>query len=143
MPQVTAVEKRTATETVLTNLLASAQQPLLRPITQPLVMVIMASAPAVRLEVADTAGASVGRALSVHEWIPMGALSARTQCRCCHCGLVRQYDLSRDARVKYSKYEIVLFEGQLEATDVPACTPSGKRMPPAVGARSWDILSWV
>jgi hypothetical protein len=93
----------------------------------------------VRLDVVATVPGA--RALSLHEWIPMGALSDRTQCRCCHCGVVRRYDLSSDARVQYSKYTHLLSEGELETADIPACV--GPRMPLSVGARSWDMLSWV
>jgi hypothetical protein len=140
MPQANRVGERTGNDSALTELLGSSAQPLL--------MATAINGAAVRLDVGVPVATNAmvlphGRALSLHEWIPMGALSDRTECRCCHCGVVRRYDLSGDAWVRYSKYANLLSEGELETTDVPACAPAGSRMPQAVGARSWDMLSWV
>lgn len=133
MPHANRLGERTAEEVVLRDLLGGA--------TDPLLVVTATNGAAVRLEVATPV--ATGRALSLHEWIPMGALSDRTQCRCCHCGVVRSYDLSSDPRVSYWKYSELLCEGELETTEVPACAPAQSRMPLSVGARSWDMLSWI
>lgn len=137
MPQANRLGERLGNESALTHLLTS---PALSRTSQP-VLLAAVNGPSTRLDVATPVASA--RALSLHEWIPMGSLSDRTQCRCCHCGVVRRYDLSRDTRVEYSKYASLLSEGELETADVPACVPAGSRMPMAVGARCWDMLSWV
>ena len=79
--------------------------------------------------------------LALHEWIPMGHPTARTQCRCCHCGLVRTYEFASAPTVSYSRYGEVIVSGALQTADVPTCSPRQNPMPPSVGARSWDIVS--
>lgn len=133
MPHANRLGERTADEVALRDLLGGSADPLL--------VVASINGAAVRLEVATPVASS--RALSLHEWIPMGALLDRTQCRCCHCGVVRSYELTNDARVSYWKYSQLLSEGELETTEVPACAPAQSRMPLSVGARSWDMLSLV
>jgi hypothetical protein len=83
------------------------------------------------------------RGVAVHEWIPVGSLATRTQCRCCHCGVTRTYDLSSEPSVGYARYGETFVEGPMDATDAPECVAYGRRMPPVVGSRSWDILSWA
>jgi hypothetical protein len=148
MPQAHRVGERTgnatANDSALTELLGGGAQPLLLATTISGAAVRLdVGMPVATVSVANATALTHTRALSLHEWIPMGALSDRTQCRCCHCGVVRRYDLRTDARVQYSKYANLLSEGELETTDVPACAPAGSRMPLSVGARSWDMLSWV
>lgn len=82
------------------------------------------------------------RTVSVHEWIPMGSLASRTECRCCHCGLTRTYDLVSAPLVSYSRYGHTVASGAIDGTDVPDCNVRGHRMPPVIAARGWDILSW-
>ncbi len=82
------------------------------------------------------------RAVTVHEWIPVGSLATRTQCRCCHCGVTRTYDLSGEPTVTFARYGETFARGPMDTTDAPECAPHSRRMPPVVGSRSWDILSW-
>lgn len=91
----------------------------------------------------DTAVLSPVRVVTVHEWIPMGSLSTRTQCRCCHCGVTRSYELTSAPSVSYARYGQTFAAGPMDSTDAPACQPQGRRMPPVIAARSWDILSWA
>lgn len=91
----------------------------------------------------ETADLSPIRVVAVHEWIPMGSLASRTQCRCCHCGITRTYELSAEPTVSYARYGIAFAGGAMDATDAPACMPQGRRMPPVIAKRSWDILSWA
>lgn len=91
----------------------------------------------------DTAGLASVRVVTVHEWIPMGSLSTRTQCRCCHCGVTRSYELTAAPSVSYARYGQTFATGPMDSTDTPACQPQGRRMPPVIAARSWDILSWA
>lgn len=83
------------------------------------------------------------RVVTVHEWIPMGSLATRTQCRCCHCGVTRSYELSSEPSVSYARYGQTFATGPMDSTETPACMPQGRRMPPVIAARSWDILSWA
>ena len=94
-------------------------------------------------EAGDAATLSPMRVVAVHEWIPMGSLATRTQCRCCHCGVTRSYDLSSEPAVSYARYGQTFVTGPMDSTEVPACLPQGRRMPPVIAARSWDILSWA
>lgn len=94
-------------------------------------------------EMTEPTSSTSVRRVAVHEWIPVGSLSARTQCRCCHCGVTRTYDLSDDPTVSYGRYGETLVAGPMDTTDAPECAPVGRRMPPVVGSRSWDILSWA
>lgn len=94
-------------------------------------------------ESGEPAAPSSVRVVTVHEWIPMGSLSSRTQCRCCHCGVTRSYELTGEPSVSYARYGQTVVTGPMEGTDAPACQPQGRRMPPVIAARSWDILSWA
>lgn len=94
-------------------------------------------------ELSDTEEVTPVRVVTVHEWIPMGSLATRTQCRCCHCGLTRSYELSSEPAVSYARYGQTLVAGPMDSTEAPACLPQGRRMPPVIAARSWDILSWA
>ncbi len=97
MPHANRFGERLGNETALTELLgsptlgrATQSRGVLNRASQPLLLGTVGGT-SVRLEVpTPVAGA---RALSLHEWIPMGALSDRTQCRCCHCGVVSQVRL--------------------------------------------------
>lgn len=105
-------------------------------------MMLSLEAQRVRLsEAAPEATSSARSRVAVHEWIPMGSLRSRTQCRCCHCGLTRTYELSTSPTVVYSRYGEEVAAWALQSAEVPPCLPARNPMPPAVGARSWDILS--
>jgi hypothetical protein len=96
-----------------------------------------------KVQDSSQSGPSTLRGVAVHEWIPVGSLATRTQCRCCHCGVTRTYDLSSEPSVAYARYGETFVKGPMDTTDAPECVAYGRRMPPVVGSRSWDILSWA
>src|SRR5688572_8159095 len=119
MPHANEVGERAQTHaetrgTLLSELIGGAS---------PSFLAAVSSGP-VRLDVAQTrVRRQTSETVALHEWIPMGSINVRNECRCCHCGVVRSYELAADVQVSYSRYGHRLSKGPLGATGAPACVP--------------------